>query len=145
MASPITWNWQEPYQYLDITSLHYQRQVDLYLNPENDCRRILGLPLAISLTMTTIVAAISMIVEPILKGLGNIIGSHYSKDCSFTRGLGQLLLPIASIIGIAILSPLFGSLIVIGLITTPIFAAFIPDHVHNDLPELLTFKVNYPT
>jgi hypothetical protein len=75
-------------------------QLNLYTSVNNAARRSnwirLASPIiAVAAAVLTVAKAVMFVVEPIVKGFADVLGSPFSSNCSFFRGLKHLTKDLA--------------------------------------------------
>ncbi len=133
--SSITWKWDDAFQSGEYGFELMQKQFDL-IKPDQECRRAMGLPLALSLSATLTATLVAQIGEYIIKGLGNVLGCCCNEECSLLTGLGLLGLAIITIPSVVVTTPFYVVATTIACIALPIWTAIDPDDLYIEVEDL---------
>lgn len=87
----IDWDWSSRTQLIDWINLKEIRMYQSVRNANGDYKKALGLPLFVIERTMDIAKLIAWIVEPIIKGVGNIIAFTFLRECHLLFGVQQLL------------------------------------------------------
>jgi len=77
----------------DVKSKALEKLID-FSKEHTNIARCIGLPLAFYSSLLDLAQAVSTIGELIIKGIANICGSAFLKECDFKKGVKQLFLQL---------------------------------------------------
>lgn len=134
--SQLKWNWEDAHQ-SELAFNEIKCRLISTCLPNNKCwRNYSGIPLGIGFAALSLASQISLIVEQLIKGVGNVLGSCIpGSDFSAKTGSDLLGLAVENCLKLVIGIPIVGCL---SLFVIPVMTFCSPDYTKEMLTKTIT-------
>lgn len=115
----------------------FSKKLVNFSNEHTTLARFTGLPIALCFSLLNLAESIATIGESLIKGIANIFGSRFSKDCTFAKGIKQIFLQLPLHIVNCALRPID---VCYDTLTTPFFMLVNPTDSTKSMKDICEQK-----